>query len=119
MTALSFGQIAIDATRADELADFWSRLLDRPVAPGANEHLAVIPGDDRFPGLMFLDVPEPPTAKNRVHLDLTATDIAAEVERAVSLGATKLGDYAEFGFTWTSLTDPEGNVFDIALPHSD
>lgn len=119
MTTLTFGQIAIDAARADELAGFWSRLLDRPIAPGANEHVAVIPGDDQFPGLMFLDVPEAPTAKNRLHLDLTTTDIRAEVERAVSLGATKLGDYAEFGFTWTSLTDPEGNVFDIALAPTD
>lgn len=119
MTTLTLGQIAIDSNQAAELAGFWSRLLDRPVAGDANPYFAVIPGDERFPTLMFLGVPEPRTSKNRLHLDLTTPDIPAEVERAVSLGATKLGDYSEFGFTWTSLTDPEGNVFDIGAPHTD
>ncbi len=118
MTTLTFGQIAIDSVRADELAGFWSRLLDRPVLDEPNPYFAVIPGDEHVPTLMFLGVPEPRTSKNRLHLDLTTTDIPAEVERAVSLGATKLGDYAEFGLTWTTLTDPEGNVFDIGAPHT-
>lgn len=118
MTTLTLGQIAIDSTQAADLAGFWSRLLDRPVAGGANPYFAVIPGDERFPALMFLGVPEPLTTKNRLHLDLTTPDIRAEVERAVSLGATRLGDFDEFGSVWTTLTDPEGNVFDIGAPHT-
>jgi uncharacterized glyoxalase superfamily protein PhnB len=47
-----------------------------------------------------------------------ATDIQAEVERAVSLGATKVADFDEYGTRWTTMTDPEGNVFDIGLPPS-
>ena len=39
----------------------------------------------------------------------------AEVERAVSLGATKVADFNEYGATWTTLTDPEGNIFDVGL----
>jgi uncharacterized glyoxalase superfamily protein PhnB len=75
--------------------------------------------DDRsFPALMFLAVPEPRQTKNRVHLDLVATDLTAEVERAVALGATKVADFDEYGSRWTTLTDPEGNVFDIGLPPS-
>lgn len=119
MTTLTLGQIAIDSLHADELAGFWSRLLDRPLVEDANPFFAVIPGDDRLPTLMFLGVPEPRTTKNRLHLDLTTPDIAAEVDRAVGLGATRVGDFDEFGFVWTTLTDPEGNVFDIGAPHTD
>ena len=50
-----------------------------------------------------------------MHLDLVATDLQAEVERAVALGATKIAEFDEYGTIWTTLTDPEGNVFDIGL----
>jgi len=73
--------------------------------------------DGAFPALMFLAVPEPRQGKNRLHLDLVADDLAAEVERAVTLGATKVADFDEYGATWTTLTDPEGNIFDIGLRH--
>ena len=103
------------------IAAFWSALLERPVTDGANQFYAVIPAseDRTFPALMFLAVPEPRHGKNRLHLDLVATDIQAEVERAVALGATKVADFDEYGTKWTTLADPEGNVFDIGLRHSD
>ena len=107
----------IDSLRADDIAGFWSGLLERPVNEGANQFFAMIPAsaDGRFPALMFLAVPEPRQSKNRVHIDLVADDLAAEVERAVTLGATKVADFNEYGATWTTLTDPEGNIFDIGL----
>lgn len=37
--------------------------------------------------------------------------------RSTSTGATKVAEYDEYGTTWTTLADPEGNVFDIGLPH--
>ena len=67
---------------------------------------------------MFVAVPEPRQGKNRMHLDLVATDLPAEVERAVALGATKIGEFDEYGTRWTTLTDPEGNVFDIGVRHA-
>jgi hypothetical protein len=116
---IGLGQVVIDSQRADEIAAFWSALLERPVNNGANQFFAMIPAsDDRtFPALMFLAVPEPRVAKNRVHLDLVATDLPAEVERAVGLGATKVAEFDEYGTRWTTLTDPEGNVFDIGVRH--
>jgi hypothetical protein len=115
-TELGFGQIVFDCVRADQLAGFWSALLERPVQAGANQFFAFIQGfsDQIFPSLMFLAVPEPRNGKNRLHLDLTAGDLPAAIDRAVSLGASKVGDFNEYGTTWTTLTDPEGNVFDIA-----
>jgi predicted enzyme related to lactoylglutathione lyase len=114
---VGFGQVVIDSLRADDIAGFWSALLERPVNDGANQFFAVIPAsaDGTFPALMFLAVPEPRQSKNRVHIDLVADDLAAEVERAVTLGATKVADFNEYGATWTTLTDPEGNIFDIGL----
>jgi hypothetical protein len=118
-TSLGFGQVVLDCAIADQLAQFWSALVDRPVLSGANEFFAVVPAseDGRFPSLMFLAVPEPRQGKNRLHLDLTSTDLNGAVERAVSLGATKVAEYDEYGTIWTTLADPEGNLFDIGLPH--
>ena len=117
---IGFGQVVIDSRRADEIAAFWSAFVDRPVKDGANQFFALIPAseDGTFPALMFLGVPEPRQGKNRLHLDLVATDLPAEVERAVALGATKVAEFDEYGTRWTTLTDPEGNVFDIGVRHS-
>ena len=116
---LGFGQVAIDCENAGTLAEFWSELVGRPVDPGASEFYALVPAsaDRTFPALMFLQVPEPRAGKNRWHLDLFSSDPAAEVERAIGLGATQLGDFDEFGAKWATLADPEGNLFDIGLAH--
>jgi hypothetical protein len=118
---LSLGQIVIDSADAAALAGFWSRLLDRPVRDGANQFFAVIPPaeDGAFPALMFLAVPEPRQGKNRLHLDLVSTDRTAAVERATQLGARIVGEFDEYGTQWTTMADPEGNVFDIGIPHQD
>ena len=120
-TTLSLGQIVVDSADAAALADFWSRLLERPVLDGANQFFAVIPpAEDRsFPALMFLAVPEPRQGKNRLHLDLVSADRPAAVERATQLGAREVGEFDEYGTQWTTLADPEGNVFDIGVPHQD
>src|SRR5262245_5683006 len=43
------------------------------------------------------------------HLDLRTEDPAAQAERAVALGATRLAD----GPTWITLADPAGHPFDL------
>ena len=108
---LSIAQIVIDSADAAKLAGFWSQVLGRPVDPGANEHFATL---GATPKLMFLQVPEPKQAKNRLHLDLHGDDWRAEVERVVALGATKLSEHQEYGIEWATLADPEGNEFDVA-----
>jgi hypothetical protein len=117
---LGFGHVVIDSQRADDIAAFWSALLERPVTEGANQFFAMIPAseDASFPAMMFLAVPEPRQGKNRLHLDLVATDLSAEVDRAVGLGATKVAEFDEYGTRWVTLTDPEGNVFDIGVGSS-
>ena len=59
------------------------------------------------PRLWFQRVPEAKVVKNRVHLDVRADDVAAEVDRLVALGATRLDDGPVGDLV--VLRDPEGN----------
>jgi predicted enzyme related to lactoylglutathione lyase len=60
-------------------------------------------------------VPEPVTAKPRIHIDVHEFDIETAAARAVELGATRIDDepVTEVGAAWIRLEDPEGNVFCI------
>ena len=65
------------------------------------------PGEE--PTWLFAKVPEPKTAKNRLHLDLAAPDPDAEIVRLVGLGATRVADTdGGSGYRWSVMTDPEG-----------
>ncbi|MFK0172360.1 VOC family protein [Streptomyces sp. NPDC090306] len=63
--------------------------------------------------LLFQRVPEPKTAKNRLHLDLHvgAERRTAEVERLEALGAALVRHVREPAGEWVVMTDPEGNEF--------
>ncbi|WP_282703343.1 VOC family protein [Streptomyces sp. CC219B] len=63
--------------------------------------------------LLFQRVPEPKTAKNRLHLDLHAPagQRDAEVERLEGLGASVVRRVSEPGGSWVVMADPEGNEF--------
>lgn len=63
--------------------------------------------------LLFQQVPEPKTVKNRLHLDLHygPDDYEAQAARLETLGATRLGAYDEDGAKWILMADPEGNEF--------
>jgi predicted enzyme related to lactoylglutathione lyase len=56
-------------------------------------------------------VPAPTTGKNRIHFDLYADDLEAEVARLVALGATVSRVHDHDYATWRVLADPEGNEF--------
>ena len=108
--------VAFDCENAAGLARFWSQVLGAPVDPGASAEFASIglaEGAAGRPGLMFNKVPEGKAAKNRVHLDLLATALDEEVDRALAAGAGKLGDFDDGGTRWVTLADPEGNEFDL------
>ncbi|SOD62625.1 hypothetical protein SAMN06297387_106202 [Streptomyces zhaozhouensis] len=106
--------IAIDCADAYELARFWSAVTGRPPHPDDR------PGDEETqvllaegPVLHFNQVPEPKTAKNRVHLCLRPeTTREQEIDRILGLGATLVSDHrAPDGTGWAVLADPEGNEF--------
>jgi predicted enzyme related to lactoylglutathione lyase len=106
--------VAVDCTDAAALAGFWAGVLSTEVDADANQFFATVNRSAPGPTLMFCAVPEPRNGKNRLHLDLAATDWAAEVDRIVGLGAKRLDEHFEYGTHWITLADPEGNVFDLA-----
>jgi len=124
---IRIASVTLDCTDALVVGRFWSAALDRPLDPGGSSEFAAIAFAerrdttgwapvDRLDGVtwLFVQVPEPKSAKNRLHLDLAADDPVAEVDRLVSLGATHVADREEFGYRWTVLTDPEGNELCVA-----
>ncbi|MEU6561715.1 VOC family protein [Nocardia nova] len=110
---LTLSNITFDCTDAAALASFYAQLLDRSVNPDANRYFATVGTPDHGPTLMFIAVPDKTPGKNTVHLDLSAPDWRSQIERAVSLGAKHIGDFDEYGVQWATLSDPEGNLFDI------
>jgi hypothetical protein len=63
------------------------------------------------PDILFLRVPEPKAAKNRLHFDVCPTDRGQQEElaRLLSLGATQSSIVGSG--SWVVLEDPEGNEF--------
>lgn len=78
------------------------------------------PVDGRGAGLgrrlLFQQVPEAKSVKNRLHLDLLVGPdaIDAEVERLVGLGATRVSEHDDESGRWVLLADPEGNELDVS-----
>jgi hypothetical protein len=136
-------QVTFDAADPERLAAFWGTALgyrEEPPPDGydsweqwAAEHgipesewersRALVDPDGRGPRLYFQQVPEPKTAKNRVHLDVNVggprgsplferrNRVHAEADRLAGEGATKVRVVDEHGEFWIVMTDPEGNEF--------
>jgi hypothetical protein len=132
-------QIAIDAADPHALARFWaaaagyeledhSAIVDEMLGAGYATRDDAIEVDGKLqwataaachdpggarPRLLFQQVPEPKTVKDRIHLDLHVgpDQRVAEVARIVALGATKLWDGEQGPYRWVTLADPEGNEF--------
>jgi predicted enzyme related to lactoylglutathione lyase len=107
--------VTLDCADPRRVAAFWSEALGRPTDDGASDGFVSIGiADPVQTGWFFIQVPEGKTVKNRAHLDLHADDRESEVARLLALGATKVGEYDEYGTRWTTLRDVEGNEFCVA-----
>jgi hypothetical protein len=137
-------QVTFDCVDPAALASFWAAALgyqEQPPPPGfdswdafldsvgvpegqRNDRSAAVPVDGTGPRLFFQRVPEPKTAKNRVHLDVRAAPglddqermaaLETEADRLVGLGATRVRRFepgAEMSNGFIVMTDPEGNEF--------
>ena len=135
--------MTMDAADPDRLAEFWKAAVgyvdEPPPAPFTDRRewlrsFGEEIGDDEpigaawlvdpngiAPRLSILPVPEPKTAKNRLHFDLRVaadtppgqrgTVLQAEVDRLIAVGASVLWSMDDHHVT---LVDPEGNEFCIA-----
>ena len=135
-------QIAIDCHDPHALVRFWAAVLEYEVEDhhdgieeivgkgwASYDDTVLIDGrrawriaaacrhaDPGRPRVLFQQVPEPKTVKDRIHLDLHVGEGErdAAVERALALGATFLWNGQQGPQTWVTLADPEGNEFCIA-----
>jgi hypothetical protein len=112
----------IDCVNAYELSQWWKPVLGYvdidgdPNLPGHEE--CMIRDPETGHQLLFIEVPDAKSVKNRLHLDLRPRSAArdAELETLLAHGATVLtdlrGKYGP-GSGWVVLADPEGNEFCI------
>jgi hypothetical protein len=103
----------------------WDAALDAWGVPDdrRNDRTALVDPDGVGPRLFFQKVPEPKSAKNRVHLDLRAAAgappegraeaLEAECTRLVALGARRVRRMEADGVDGVCIVmqDPEGNEF--------
>ncbi len=132
-------QVTFDAADPHELARWWAGLLGyqiedahdlvtRLLAAGTVGEADVVQVEGRLflagavaasdpedggPRLFFQRVPEPKTAKNRVHLDVAVPpdELDDEVQRLCAAGATLTGYNTYPGHRAAVMRDPEGNEF--------
>ena len=119
--ALTVDLVTIDCADPRALSGFWAKALGYTVEFDQDGSYVMLgpagPGEGGAGGggagvrIGLQKVAEPKVGKNRVHLDLGATDRVAEVERLVGLGATIVDEHSVPRFAWTVLADPAGNLF--------
>lgn len=136
-------QITFDCADPAALGGFWAEALGYEVQappdgfaswPEAllswgvpveehNKANAIVDPAGSGPRVFFQQVPEAKSGKNRLHLDVPASDgvgtpadkklaqCQAKADELVALGATIVGAVQEMGSAWIVLQDPEGNEF--------
>ena len=108
-----FAGIIIDCQTKDleAAADFWSAALGYPKKPSADT------GDSIYKTLQpperetYVEV-QKVTHESRVHLDIEADDVEAEVARLEALGARRLEQIRD----WWVLEAPTGQRFCVVPP---
>jgi hypothetical protein len=98
-----------DCSDALVLARFWAAALGSDVDEDSTRGKAFVEAAGwGAPNMWFNQVPEPKSAKNRLHFDLRApAGMNDEVDRLKGLGATVVRRDAALTF----MRDPEGNEF--------
>ena len=114
--------VVIDAHDLPRLARFWTAALGWKVLLERDREIVIRTDEDAPVGICFMPVTDEKRVKNRIHLDLnpggdaTSEEREAEIERLISLGATRV-DIGQTGDeSWTVLADPEGNELCVLRP---
>jgi predicted enzyme related to lactoylglutathione lyase len=106
--------LCIDCTDAERLAEFWTQVLGWRVTERDPEGIRIQEAPESRFAIDLLVVPDgPKRSKNRLHLDVNATDRTqeAELERLLAIGARPVDIGQGEDVSWHVLADPEGNEF--------
>jgi hypothetical protein len=118
----------VDSHNAHDQSVWWGQVLGfsqdprDPNLPG-HEECMIFSADGRQ-RVLFIEVPEGKSVKNRLHFDLWPTDrtMNEEVERLLAAGASLVHDLRDQhgpGTGWVTLADPEGNEFCVLRSESE
>jgi len=105
--------MVIDAVDTEVVAAFWAAALGYRRVTAVEQYEVLEPPSPGRPPLLVQGVADAKTAKNRMHLDLHVADAEAEASRLVGLGAARLADGSLGEIRWITMSDPEGNEFDV------
>ena len=109
---LRVGSVVIDCNDFETMSRFWQEALRYvPRDPPEDDWVVLKDPEGGGVNVSLQVVPERRSGKNRLHLDLYTTDQAGEVERLLSLGATRFPRTPEPDEDFIVLEDPEGNLF--------
>ena len=116
--AIYIGDITFDVLNPSSMARFWAAALHYKIQEISPDFAAIIHPHGQNPRCCFQKVTTTKDSKNRLHLDLYALDMDAEVRRLIGLGAQKVATREEEGVIWTVMLDIEGNEFCVQPPIS-
>jgi hypothetical protein len=108
-----FGSITCDGT--PEVGYFWSQALGWPLVWDEDEETAIRAPDGTGPFITWGPPLPPKIGRNRLHLDIAPPDDGdqrAEVDRLVSLGATRI-DIGQGAVDRVIMVDPDDNEFRV------
>jgi catechol-2,3-dioxygenase len=111
--------VALDAADIEGLARFYAQLTGWEIAEKESDWITLRNPDGRQ--IAFQLAPDHVPAQwpgqehpQQFHLDFLVDGIEAAAERAVALGATRLGGTTlDEGPSWITLADPAGHPFDL------
>jgi hypothetical protein len=115
--ACRFTELIIDCHDHDLVGRFWQEVLgyeETERSDGPEDFYVELTGPPGAgPRIVVGRAPDDKVVKNRLHIDVNATDRDrdAEVERILELGATRVDIGQGEDVSWVVLADPEGNEF--------
>lgn len=109
--------VNLEASDPYALAEFWAEATSGTAVPDGDQVYLEPKGAGGL-GMFFSPVRGPRPSRSTIHLDLTVPwkSRVELVERLVARGATHRWDVLDQhpAVRWTTLADPEGNLFCIA-----
>ena len=106
-------EIVVDSADPFAIAEWWHGVLGGELGGNQEKGWAWLDQLPRVPfdNVVFVQVPEPKSAKNRIHLDVEVDD----AQRLLDHGATVLRE-PDDTISWHVLADPDGNEFCAFTP---